>query len=59
MDDARKNGQYGKQNPMFMYQGTVGYSIKAELNNGAGKETAKAFIAVPPCSGEDRCGTLP
>ena len=31
METEKANGQYGKQNPRFMYQGTAGYSIRAEL----------------------------
>ena len=47
METEKANGQYGKQNPLFMYQGTAGYSIRAELHGS------------PSASGQDRCGTMP
>lgn len=53
-------GQYGKRNPLFMYQGTAGYSIKAALySTEDSKATVQAYTAVPPQSGQDRCGTMP
>lgn len=57
METEKANGQYGKQNPLFMYQGTAGYSIRAELHGSV--EAAEAFTAVPSASGQDRCGTMP
>lgn len=36
METEKANGQYGKQNPLFMYQGTAGYSIRAELHGSKG-----------------------
>lgn len=60
METEKANGQYGKQNPLFMYQGTAGYSIRAELHGSkGGVEAAEAFIAAPPGSGQNRCGTTP
>lgn len=60
METEKANGQYGKQNPLFMYQGTAGYSIRAELHGSkGGVEAAEAFTAVPSASGQDRCGTMP
>lgn len=48
------------RNPLFMYQGTAGYSIRAELHGSkGGVEAAEAFTAVPSASGQDRCGTMP
>lgn len=58
--DRNEAGQYGKRNPLFMYQGTAGYSIKAALHSAAeSKETVQAYTAVPSQSGQDRCGTMP
>lgn len=60
METEKANGQYGKQNPLFMYQGTAGYSIREELNGSkGGVEAAEAFTDVPSASGQDRCGTMP
>lgn len=60
METEKANGQYGKQNPLFMYQGTAGYSIRAELHGSkGGVEASEAFTAVPSASGQDRCGTMP
>lgn len=60
METEKANGQYGKQNPLFMYQGTADYSIRAELHGSKGDvEAAEAFTAVPSASGQDRCGTMP
>ena len=60
METEKANGQYGKQNPLFMYQGTAGYSIRAELYGSKGDvEAAEAFTAVPSASRQDRCGTMP
>lgn len=57
METEKANGQYGKQNPLFMYQGTAGC---AELHGSkGGVEAAEAFTAVPSASGQDRCGTMP
>ena len=36
METEKANGQYGKQNPLFMYQGTAGYSIRAEPHGSKG-----------------------
>lgn len=53
-------GQYGKQNPCFMYQGTAGYSISAVLLAAvSGKPDAQGFAAEPPPAGLDPCGTKP
>ena len=53
METEKANGQYGKQNPLFMYQGTAGYSIRAELHGSkGGVEAAEAFTAVPSASGQ-------
>lgn len=55
METEKANGQYGKQNPLFMYQGTAGYSIRAELHGSkGGVEATEAFTAVPSASGQDR-----
>lgn len=60
METEKANGQYGKQNPLFMYQGTADYSIRAELHGSkGGVEAAEAFTPVPSASGQDRCGTMP
>lgn len=60
METEKANGQYGKQNPLFMYQGTADYSIRAELHGSkGGVEAAEAFTAVPSASGQDSCGTMP
>lgn len=59
METEKANGQYGKQNPLFMYQGTAGYSIRAELHGSkGGVEAAEAFTAVPSASGQDRWRTV-
>ena len=53
METEKANGQYGKQNPLFMSQGTAGYSIRAELHGSkGGVEAAEAFTAVPSASGQ-------
>ena len=53
-------GQYGKRNPLFMYQGTAGYSIPAVLLTAvSGKPEAEGFTAEPPPAGPDPCGTKP
>lgn len=59
MENATTNGQYGKRNPLFMYQRTAGYSVRAELETAVrpGKETL-AIMADPYQSGERRCGML-
>lgn len=52
-------GQYGKRNPLFMYQGTMGYSVKATLNaHKDGTETVKSNTVTTSQSGTARCGTL-
>ncbi len=52
-------GQYGKRNPLFMYQGTAGYSVEATLQTGeSGQEPAQAHIVTSSPSGTARCGTL-
>ncbi len=59
MENERTNGQYGKRNPLFMYQRTAGYALRAALNAGAQAEPeAQIFTAVPPQSGEQRCGAM-
>lgn len=53
METEKANGQYGKQNPLFMYQGTAGYSIRAELHGSkGGVEAAEAFTAYRPPAGK-------
>ena len=42
METEKANGQYGKQNPLFMYQGTAGYSIRAELHGSKGDELLRS-----------------
>lgn len=63
METEKANGQYGKQNPLFMYQGTAGYSIRAELHGSkGGVEAAEAFTAVPSARGKTaavRCHKQP
>ena len=50
-------GQHGKRNPNFIYQGTLGLSIRATLYCKAkGKDIPNAYNAAPPKSGENRCG---
>lgn len=51
-------GQYGKRNPLFMYQTTAGYSISAPIACGKSEEAAHATKAEPPQSGPNRCGAL-
>lgn len=59
MENATTNGQYGKRNPLFMYQGTAGYSIRAEVSISAEKEQeTRVYTAEPSQSGERRCGML-
>lgn len=59
MENERTNGQYGKRNPLFMYQGTAGHSIRADVIISAEKEQeARVCTAEPSQSGERRCGTL-
>lgn len=59
MENARTNGQYGKRNPLFMYQRAAGYSIRAALNISAKPDKrAQLFTAVSPQSGDRRCGAL-
>ena len=53
------NGQYGKRNPLFMYQRTAGHSIRSEVNISTETEQgARIFMAEPSQSGERRCGAL-
>ena len=51
-------GQYGKRNPLFMYQCAAGYSIKAAAVKYAAesKQDAVVFEASPNQSGTRRCG---
>ena len=59
MESVTINGQYGKRNPLFMYQGTAGCSILAALSAGSRMEQeAQGYTAEPAQSGERRCGTL-
>lgn len=59
MENVRIDGQYGKRNPLFMYQRTAGGSVRATLNISAKPEQrAQIFAAVPPWSGDQRCGAL-
>lgn len=44
METEKANGQYGKQNPLFMYQGTAGYSIRAELHGEQGRRGGRRSI---------------
>lgn len=46
------------QNPDFVYQGTKGYSVDAEILSGQ-ELAADGIFVEPPLSGQDRCGTLP
>lgn len=59
MENVTTNGQYGKRNPQFMYQGTVGYNLRAALSADAQSEQeAQVFVAVAPQSGDQRCGAM-
>lgn len=59
MENERTNGQYGKRNPLFMYQRTAGYALRVELNADArAEQEAQVFVAVPPQSGKQRCGAM-
>lgn len=50
-------GQYGKQNPLFMYQGTEGVSLRAAAVYSA---SALAVAAAPTDSGTALCAsTIP
>ncbi len=53
-------GQYGKRNPLFMYQCAAGYSIKATAEGYAAKSKQEdvVFEASPDQSGTRRCGTV-
>lgn len=52
--------QYGKQNPLFMYQGTEGRTVEAALNYANGGETAaQSYTVTPSQCGASLCGTLP
>lgn len=46
------------QNPDFIYQGTKGYSVDAEILSGQ-ELAADGIFVEPPLSGQGRCGTLP
>lgn len=59
MENVTTNGQYGKRNPLFMYQGTEGYAIRAALSAGSqAEQEAQVFRAVAPQSGDQRCGAM-
>lgn len=59
MANMTANGQYGKRNPLFMYQGTAGCSIRAALKVGAEQEQEALITkAEPSQSGTIRCGML-
>lgn len=59
MENVRINGQYGKRNPLFMYQKAAGYSIRAVLNTSTNPDKgAQLFTAVLSQSGDRRCGAL-
>lgn len=53
-----KVGQYGKRNPLFMYQCAAGYSITTAAVKYAAKSKREdmAFDANPYQSGTRRCG---
>lgn len=53
-----KIGQYGKRNPLFMYQCAAGYSIKAKAIGYSAQNNQKDLIfkANPDQSGTRRCG---
>lgn len=54
-----KQGQYGIRNPLFMYQGTAGYSVTAALLEGDGEQEAAApYLVTSSESGTRRCGAL-
>lgn len=63
METEKANGQYGKQNPLFMYQGTAGYSIRAELHGSkGGVEAAEHLQPYRPPAGKTaavRCHKQP
>lgn len=59
MENVMTNGQFGKRNPLFMYQRAAGYSVRAALSVRAQPDQeAQVFVAVTPQSGELRCGAL-
>lgn len=59
MENVTNNGQYGKRNPLFMYQGTEGYVLRAALGAGTQAEPeVQVFVAVAPQSGDQRCGAM-
>ena len=59
MENVRANGQYGTRNPLFMYQGTAGCSIRAAMKADAEqKPEALTIRAEPSQSGMSRCGML-
>ena len=47
-------GQYGKQNPLFMYQGTEGFTLRAAAVYRA---TAQADGAAPAVNGAALCAS--
>lgn len=49
MTDVQLRGQYGKRNPLFMYQGCAGHTMRLSLN--CGPNAAQAYTAQP-----DLCG---
>lgn len=59
MENERINGQYGKRNPLFMYQRTTGYGLRAALGiHAQAEQEARVFTAEPAQSGQSRCGAL-
>ncbi len=59
MENKRTNGQYGKRNPLFMYQGAAGYSVRAALKTAVRRSREAQIITAEPFqSGNLRCGAL-
>ena len=59
MESVKTNGHYGTRNPLCMYQGTSGRSIRAALKADAEqKPEALTTMAEPSKSGMSRCGML-
>ncbi|WP_288785398.1 hypothetical protein [uncultured Bacteroides sp.] len=58
--EKNKIGQYGKRNPLFMYQCAAGYSIKASpvKYSAKSKREDMVFDAAPGQSGTRRCGMV-
>lgn len=48
-------GQYGKQNPLFMYQGTAGFSVEIAAIQ-SGKNAAQGYTTQPASCGVPYCG---